>query len=517
MSSASTLLSSSSGGQPHHPVPARPHGPRVRRSASPTPYVPTQQQTSPLNIRKPPKPENSSLLAALNPPLSRSPTPKLALQIPAPPAAPGKGKPSLKLAIAGASSSRPASEPKVALYGGDYYGGPQTPSVSPPINDCGVDDATIRPSMNSSRPLSMEDVRRTISDIEVQTRSTPPPPTYPGEEQIYDQTQTEWSDDIFDEVTRLGEGAGGAVHEVRDRRTGKFMARKTITTHEAPMKQLLRELGIITTIKHPNIIRFYGAYMSPSSSEVKVVMEICQGKSLEAVSKRIKERGARVGEKVAGRLAEGILQGLAYLHSKKLIHRDIKPSNILLSREGVVKLCDFGVSGELIGSVAGTFTGTSLYMAPERLSGLEYSIRADVWSTGLSLLELVQNRFPFSSDMPPIELMIYITQSEPPQLEDEADVRWSDPMKDFIKETLRVDPNLRPTPTEMISHPWIIRIMRQEVPMERWIREVWGWPKPNRKSKDSSSRPSSSRKEASLPGVPSSGTHSNGNAYATAP
>jgi mitogen-activated protein kinase kinase len=110
-------------------------------------------------------------------------------------------------------------------------------------------------------------------------------------------------------------------------------------------------------------------------------MEVCQGKSLEAVGKRIKERGARVGEKVAGRLAEGvrlsvrfissviltfclqILQGLAYLYSKKLIHRDIKPSNVLLSREGVVKLCDFGVSGELIASVAGTFTGTSLYMA----------------------------------------------------------------------------------------------------------------------------------------------------------
>ena len=304
MSSASALFPSSSGGQPHHPIPARPHGPRVRRSASPTPFS-ISQQTQPLNLRKPSKPE-LSLLAPLNPSLSRSPTPKLALQIPAPPTAPGKGKPSLKLAIAGASSSRPAVEPTTGLYGGDYYGGPQTPSVSLPINDGGVDDATIRPSMNSSRPLSMEDVRRTISDIEVQTRSTPPPPTYPGEEQIDDQPQAEWSDDVFDEVTRLGEGAGGAVHEVRDRRTGKFLARKTITTREAPMKQVVRELGIITTIKHSNIIRFYGAYMSPSSSEVKVVMEICQGKSLEAVGKRIKERGARVGEKVAGRLAEGV-------------------------------------------------------------------------------------------------------------------------------------------------------------------------------------------------------------------
>ncbi len=152
----------------------------------------------------------------------------------------------------------------------------------------------------------MEDVRRTISDIEVQTRSTPPPPTYPGEEQSDNQPPTEWSDDVLVEINRLGEGAGGAVHEVRDKRTGKLMARKTITTREAPMKQLVRELGLITTTQHQNIIRFYGAYMSPSSSEVKVVMEVCQGKSLESVGKRIKERGARVGEKVAGRLAEGV-------------------------------------------------------------------------------------------------------------------------------------------------------------------------------------------------------------------
>lgn len=301
------LLSTGSGGQPHHPSPARPHGPRTIRSASPAPYS-TSEPTLPLNIRKTStsKPENTSLLTPPNPPLSRSPTPKLALQIPTPSTTPGKGKPSLKLAISGASSSRRNDPPTVALYGGDYYGGPQTPSVSLPINGSGVDDATIRPSTTTSRPLSMEDVRRTITDIEVQTRSTPPPSTYPGEEQIDDQSQTEWSDDVFDEVSRLGEGAGGAVHEVRDKRTGKCMARKTITTREAPMKQVVRELGIITTIKHPNIIRFYGAYMSPSSSEVKVVMEICQGKSLEAVGKRIKERGARVGEKVAGRLAEGV-------------------------------------------------------------------------------------------------------------------------------------------------------------------------------------------------------------------
>ena len=146
------------------------------------------------------------------------------------------------------------------------------------------------------------------------------------------------------------------------------------------------------------------------------------------------------------------------MHSQRTIHRDIKPPNILLTREGVVKLADFGVSGELINSIAGTFTGTSLYMAvsprslecspwmapddtpadrpftsasrirvctphlhlclcraapqPERLSGHDYKIQSDVWSTGITLLELVTNRFPFPTDLAAIELMMYIVQNE---------------------------------------------------------------------------------------------------------
>ncbi|KDQ53463.1 hypothetical protein JAAARDRAFT_136776 [Jaapia argillacea MUCL 33604] len=340
----------------------------------------------------------------------------------------------------------------------------------------------------------MEDLRRTIDDI-----SNPRTATGRDDDTVTItngsvghsdaqriQTPVAYTDEDLVELSRLGEGAGGAVHKVQDKRSGFLMARKTITTREAPMKQLLRELGMITRTKHVNIVKFYGAYISPSSSEVKVLMEYCEGGSLEAVGKRIKERGARVGEKVAGRLAEGILQGLAYLHAQKTIHRDIKPSNVLLSKQGIVKLCDFGVSGELVNSLAGTFTGTSFYMAPERICGNEYTIRSDVWSTGISLLELVQNKFPFPSDLPPIELMMYITQSDPPRLEDEpGEAEWSAEMKDFIKDTLIVSATDRPAPKTLLSHPWIVRNMQQEVNMARWIREVWGWPKPpKRKDQD---------------------------------
>lgn len=348
-----------------HPAPSRPLGPRTpHRSASPHPYP----EVAPLTIRKSSR-EQPNGYALLSPPVpalqssSRSTTPTLL--------------------IPGSSPRRKPALPKIDFSGiGQnqfdlYAGGPQQQaSPAPRIDTDNTSEPTIRPEITISprlRPptVSMGDLRQTVEEFD------------------------QWSDDVLEELTRLGEGAGGAVYKIRDRRTGLVMARKTITTLEAPMKQLLREIKITSSTSHGNIIHFYGAYISPSSSEVKVVMEHCEGGSLESVGKRMREIGGRVAEKVAGRLAEGvrtfallrlrcasvcksrrwmltgnglcldaqILQGLAYLHSLKTIHRDIKPSNILLTREGIVKLCDFGVSGELINSVAGTFTGTSLYMA----------------------------------------------------------------------------------------------------------------------------------------------------------
>ena len=157
-------------------------------------------------------------------------------------------------------------------------------------------------------------------------------------------------------------------------------------------------------------------------------------------------------------------------------------------------------------------------MQPERISGQPYSIRSDVWSAGLTLLELVTNKFPFPHEIGPIDLIFYITQSDvskhfifslahshiftrsrsrkPPSLEDEEDIKWSDKMKHFIKVTcvylifliqsvdahrlmnsfrLTVSATERPTPKEMLDHPWIVENMKREVKMATWIRQVWGW------------------------------------------
>ncbi|KAJ7887430.1 kinase-like domain-containing protein [Mycena leptocephala] len=281
-----------------------------------------------------------------------------------------------------------------------------------------------------------------------------------------------WDDDVLEEISHLGEDS---------------------TVHK--MKQLLRQLSIMSSIEHMNIVLFYGTYIS-SPCEVKALLEFCEGGSLEAVGKRIKELNARVGENIAARLAEGVFQGLAYLDTKKIIHLQIKPSNILLSREGIVKLCDIAISYEWVASLGNTdpYAGSILcYMAPERICGQRYTIRSDVWSTGICLLELVQNRSPFPDALLPIELMMFIAgpEGDPPRLEDEPGLQWSDDMKDFIKQMLTVDSLTRPTPKEMLAHPWVINNMKQQSQMARWIRKVWGWSRDNSSSSGSDSPPSS--------------------------
>ncbi|KAF8200691.1 STE/STE7 protein kinase [Pholiota molesta] len=455
----------------------RPMGPRsINRAASPMPPTTTAPDLAPPVLRKPPRPT-----LALAPPVTQEPprsvTPVLTLNIPRPP--------NSKPALPKINLSINASVNGGRLFD-SYAGGPGGPTI---VADNHPEEKTMMPPgavtviPPTRQPEAFDSLRELVTELEAIRVGLPTSINAKTGELVSEA----FSDDVFEELSRLGEGAGGAVHKVRHKPTGTIMARKTITTHEAPRKQLERELSIAASAKHINIIQWYGAYMTPSSAEIKILLEYGEGGSLEGVGKRIKDRGARVGEKIAGRIAEGILQGLAYLHTKKTIHRDIKPSNVLLSREGVVKLCDFGVSGQLVNSLAGTFTGTSFYMAPERICGHEYTIRSDVWSTGISLLELVQNRFPFPSDLPPIELMMYITTGEPPRLEDEPGVQWSDEMKDFIKLTMTIDAATRPTPKDMLDHPWIISVMKQEVHMSRWIRQVWGWPKANRRSRDETS------------------------------
>jgi mitogen-activated protein kinase kinase len=201
-------------------------------------------------------------------------------------------------------------------------------------------------------------------------------------------------------------------------------------------KQISRELKFGKLCKSDYICRYYGVFNNKKSATINIVMEYCDGGSLESVQKRVQLLGGRVGEKVLARIAEHALAGLEYLERHKIVHRDIKPSNILFSQGGSIKMCDFGVSGDVgMEGEAYTCIGTSYYMAPERMRGEKYTITSDVWSLGITLLEVAYNRFPFpdGKKLAFFDFLAFIV-SEAIELKDEPEdkVTWSPDFKSFI-------------------------------------------------------------------------------------
>ena len=161
---------------------------------------------------------------------------------------------------------------------------------------------------------------------------------------------------------------------------------------------------------------------------------------------------------VLGKISEAVLGGLAYLYSAhKIMHRDLKPSNILVNSKGQIKLCDFGVSSELEGSIAETFVGTGTYMAPERIQGSPYTVKSDVWSVGLTLMELAIGKFPFGGsdddgDGPGgpqgiLDLLQQIVLEPAPKLP-RSDA-FPKILDDMIEKCLMKNPAERPTPKEL--------------------------------------------------------------------
>ncbi|ODQ77643.1 hypothetical protein BABINDRAFT_163360 [Babjeviella inositovora NRRL Y-12698] len=282
----------------------------------------------------------------------------------------------------------------------------------------------------------------------------------------------------------LGEGAGGAVSRCKLRHGSLIFALKTIVaTDPSTQRQIVRELQFNKTCHSPHIVRYYGTFINERDSVICIAMEYMGGRSLDAIYKRVKEFGGRIGEKVLGKIAISVLEGLSYLHDRKIIHRDIKPQNILLNDSGEVKLCDFGVSGEVVNSLASTFTGTSYYMAPERIEGKQYTVTSDVWSLGVTLLEVAQGRFPYfekaedDSDktipLMPLELLTAIMEFTP-RLEDEAEIKWSRLFKSFIAYCLEKNPAKRASPKQMLlSHPWVAGQRAKEVDMAKFVRRCW--------------------------------------------
>lgn len=251
----------------------------------------------------------------------------------------------------------------------------------------------------------------------------------------------------------MGFGNAGTVYRSVHIPTQRQMAVKVIPLDVSfdDQKMIISELDILFQCHSPYIIGFYGAFFT--ESKISVCTEYMNGGSLDNYGV--------VPELVIARITVSVVSGLFYLWNLKVMHRDVKPSNMLVSTSGKVKICDFGVSIQLVNSIAKTYVGTNAYMAPERIQGEEYGIHSDVWSLGLSLVEMATGKFPYPSDssrrgddLLPIELLQCIVNENPPQLSADA---FGVEFIDFVSRCLSKSPRGRPTPEQLLEHEFIKR------------------------------------------------------------
>ncbi|XP_015728792.1 dual specificity mitogen-activated protein kinase kinase 5 isoform X2 [Coturnix japonica] len=240
----------------------------------------------------------------------------------------------------------------------------------------------------------------------------------------------------------LGHGNGGTVYKAFHVPSGKILAVKVIPldiTLEL-QKQIMSELEILYKCDSSYIIGFYGAFFV--ENRISLCTEFMDGGSLDVYRK--------IPEHVLGRIAVAVVKGLTYLWSLKILHRDVKPSNMLVNTRGQVKLCDFGVSTQLVNSIAKTYVGTNAYMAPERISGEQYGIHSDVWSLGISFMEIQKNQ----GSLMPLQLLQCIVDEESPVL---PAGEFSEPFVHFITQCMRKQPKERPAPENLMGHPFIVQ------------------------------------------------------------
>eukprot|EP00727_Mastigamoeba_balamuthi_P002535 m51a1_g12279 putative protein kinase domain containing protein (793) ;mRNA; f:233982-237061 len=256
--------------------------------------------------------------------------------------------------------------------------------------------------------------------------------------------------ELFESQEKMGEGAYATVHRAKHKESGLELAIKILHSEDAVMTQALQqEIDVLKRCRSPQVVCYYGTIKI--ASQLWILTELCACGSVKDIMKTTLET---LSEPQLAYVVSETLKGLAYLHSMNIIHHDIKAGNILLTDEAQVKLADFGVSQQykdMHDIRADDFIGSPLYMSPEIIRKCRYNNKADIWSLGITVIEMAEGAPP-NTQVANFEELLKITEQAPPTLQHPK--HWSTALNDFIARCLTSDMDLRPDTIDLLLDPF---------------------------------------------------------------
>lgn len=262
-------------------------------------------------------------------------------------------------------------------------------------------------------------------------------------------------EDFWEILGELGDGAFGKVYKARHKETNTLAAAKICELKgEDDLEDFTIEIDILVECKHPNVVDLKEAFFY--EGKLWMLIEFCEGGAVDTIMLDLEKP---LTEPQIRYICREICEGLRFLHSRKVIHRDLKAGNVLLTLDGDVKIADFGVSAKNKHTLQkrDSFIGTPYWMAPEVVlcetyRDQPYDYKADIWSLGITLIELAQMEPP-NNEMNPMRVLLKIQKSDPPSLAQPS--KWSKDFRDFLSLCLIKDPHQRPSAEDLLKHPFI--------------------------------------------------------------
>lgn len=272
----------------------------------------------------------------------------------------------------------------------------------------------------------------------------------------------------------LGRGAFGSVFRALNMNTAETVAVKQIKLADLPKSELrviTLEIDLLKNLDHPNIVKYHGSVKT--SESLNIILEYCENGSLHSISKNF----GKFPEHLVGLYMSQILHGLVYLHEQGVIHRDIKGANILTTKQGLVKLADFGVATRTTTLNESSVVGTPYWMAPEVIELSGATTASDIWSLGCTVIELLDGKPPYHK-LQPMHALFRIVNDDHPPIPDGA----SPVVRDFLMQCFQKDHNLRVSARKLLKHPWIVSarkadaaVPKKSTEYEEAVKSVQQW------------------------------------------